>query len=383
MAGDRRGNDYCHSEAPGQQMGGDDDDENVEKEANRCTEEGNSSSSLDDLLHREVMTHVEGVLSKCEESLWRRGQTELRKLQAERAQVTSHLSELQVRQDKLKLEHTSMRGALVDITEKLEFLATEMRDALMLAPCRAGGTNSGEESKTAVAAAFCAAAAKIATRGTASAETALDLKTPPRPASVATTETPWSDASGAAQSSSSSLSPIATTPATVSLPPGLGLPYTAPVPGSPAVPLSLASALIATPCTSLPQKINIADSAMMSPSYSSPPQKLHIADCLELNGASNEHVKTATSAHLIESAAINDPQMRAEAPTFVPRAEAPAFVPVAHANAGAVAAMDPLSISVAFPQWEGSPTALATQSWLADDAALTAAWQAMHLQFAK
>jgi len=85
------------------------------------------------------MKDVEAVLAQKADNLWRRGQAELNKLQHERKQVVTCLRDLQDCQEQLLAEHTAMRSALVDITTKLEFVATEMREAIRSMPQRASG----------------------------------------------------------------------------------------------------------------------------------------------------------------------------------------------------------------------------------------------------
>jgi len=98
---------------------------------------GEISPTLARQLHGEIMADVEAVFQQRADSLWRRGQAEVSRLQQERDQVVVTLKELQARQDMLVAEHNDMKRALVDITTKLEFVATEMREALRQAPQRA------------------------------------------------------------------------------------------------------------------------------------------------------------------------------------------------------------------------------------------------------
>lgn len=98
-------------------------------------------SHIAQVLHEDIMKDVEAVLAQKADNLWRRGQAELTKLQLDRKQVVTSLKELQDRQEQLVAEHSAMRSALVDITTKLEFVATEMREAIRSMPQRAPGWN--------------------------------------------------------------------------------------------------------------------------------------------------------------------------------------------------------------------------------------------------
>ncbi|CAE8649712.1 unnamed protein product [Polarella glacialis] len=75
------------------------------------------------------MSHLEVILAQQEQELFRRGQEEILKLQQDKQQAVSSMRELQMRQEALMEEHSDMHRALLDITSKLEFVATEMREA--------------------------------------------------------------------------------------------------------------------------------------------------------------------------------------------------------------------------------------------------------------
>eukprot|EP00448_Togula_jolla_P025248 CAMPEP_0170653546 /NCGR_PEP_ID=MMETSP0224-20130122/47462_1 /TAXON_ID=285029 /ORGANISM="Togula jolla, Strain CCCM 725" /LENGTH=364 /DNA_ID=CAMNT_0010985419 /DNA_START=27 /DNA_END=1122 /DNA_ORIENTATION=+ len=108
-----------------------------------------------EMLHRNIMEEVEAILARQGEeveailarqadSLWKRGQAELGRLQLEKSQVITSLSELQARQEQMVAEQTAMRGALAALTSKLEFVATEMREAVRSLPSRASTPGSPE-----------------------------------------------------------------------------------------------------------------------------------------------------------------------------------------------------------------------------------------------
>lgn len=84
--------------------------------------------------HDEIMSEVEAILERKSDNLWRRGQAELAKLSVDRNQAMQTLQKLTARQDILLKEHMEMRSSLTNITEKLQAVATEMRDALRCLP---------------------------------------------------------------------------------------------------------------------------------------------------------------------------------------------------------------------------------------------------------
>lgn len=303
-------------------------------------------------LQKEIMAGLEAVLATKSESLWKRGQAELKKLQQERDQVTSSLQELQDRQEILMVEHTAMRNALLDITSKLEFVVTEMREALRVLPRRmssgydpmngftpppvvmpalempcngTSNTTLGVQTPMelpaacAAASAACAAARAIAAAvaippqadvGDAAVEKVLEIpeavpdgpRTPPR--------------AGARAADAASRMHAVTS----------GLPQnTSSHPGSPAMLLSLASALPSVVTPPPP-----------GPPPKQPSKRLHIAECLDFNGlqdATNvcsrgNRVNAGTPTNLtLDSFVIGETAAHAAAQAAKLRAEAPAFVP--------------------------------------------------------
>lgn len=86
-----------------------------------------------------IMADIEEKLSQKEESLWRRGQVEIRKLQLEQQQVTSCINKMQERQAALMTENQKIRGVLLEVTSKFELVVKEMREVLRAMPQRSGG----------------------------------------------------------------------------------------------------------------------------------------------------------------------------------------------------------------------------------------------------
>lgn len=89
-----------------------------------------------DALRAQIMADIEARLDSTTHSLWRRGQAEITKLQQERKEVISYINELQTRQEALVAENQGMRTALMQMTEKLEFVALEMREVIRSLPTR-------------------------------------------------------------------------------------------------------------------------------------------------------------------------------------------------------------------------------------------------------
>lgn len=206
-----------------------------------------ASADLTDLaaaLRDEIMQDVEAMLSQKAESLWKRGQAEISKMKEDRNEVASSLAGLQQRQDALITEQKAMHSALLDITTKMEFVAMEMREAL-----RVAGKNGGSsglllpESSSPVLPTVGAASQLLA-----EIEHGLAMQglcTPPRIAPQT-----------AASPSGSCIAP--------------------PLPGSPAVLLSLASAL---PSATAP-------STSTAPAPQQCTTRLQIAECLDIGGTS-------------------------------------------------------------------------------------------------
>jgi len=283
-----------------------------------------SEVAFPDTFVGDIMAEVEAILSSKADSLWRRGQAEIGKLHEERKEALSCLQELTARQDVLLAEQSTMRSALSDITMKLESVATEMREALRAAP--------GSYDLTELL-----ASDGLRTRVQASM---VPLMTPGQPASIRLPPLP-----------PTALNP---TVAPLSFRPESGLldrsdgPRTPPrnteqarmagfgglsgvagaYPGSPAVMLSLASALNASDVTPPPIAAPTA-----------PAKRLQIAECLDMDHKLYEApylvppflgsdpvsiglVEEPRSTPTLNADALawSPPQLRAEAPAFVPGA---------------------------------------------------------------
>uniref|UniRef100_A0A7S4RLW1 PDZ domain-containing protein n=1 Tax=Alexandrium monilatum TaxID=311494 RepID=A0A7S4RLW1_9DINO len=96
------------------------------------------NSELESLRGR-IMADIEAKLSQKEESLWRQGQVEIRKLQTEQQQVTLCISKMQEQQAALNAENKEIRGALLEVTSKFEHVVNEMREVLRAFPQRRVG----------------------------------------------------------------------------------------------------------------------------------------------------------------------------------------------------------------------------------------------------
>lgn len=217
--------------------------------------EERSSQSLAKALHDEVMADVEVVLKRKEDMLWSRGRVELQSLREERAQVVSTLGDISARQDQLLHEHSQMRGTLMDITARLEHLAREMRDSLRVGPQQAVGAGDGLDAFGGFADGYDlvdagAMAQFIAADAAAMAD---GPRTPSRP-----------PVGGSSTSSTQPFSMLAP-----------------PLPGSPAVRLSLASAL---------------DASQTTPPSQQSAKRLAIAECLNLDGPSGSSRKASGEA---------------------------------------------------------------------------------------
>lgn len=209
-------------------------------------------SGIADSLREEIMADVEARLSQKADSMWKKGQAEFGKLQQDRKEVMASIAELQTSQESLITEQTEMHSALLDIATKMEFVALEMREALRATkgdkdPADGGllpeATLSMPPSLPILPVDLMAelSALGFLTQNLLAEGAPPGLSTPPR----------------------SFMAPPVALPA--------GPAFAPPLPGSPAVFLSLASAL---------------PSATVAPTSGSPPAgatRLHIADCLELN----------------------------------------------------------------------------------------------------
>lgn len=205
-------------------------------------------------LREEIMVDVEAVLSQKSDAMWKRGQAELGKMQQDRKEVASSIAGLQQRQDMLISEQTAMHGALLDITAKMEFVAMEMREALRNV-AKVGAAELATPPVMPLAAPFLADLSALGLGAPSlqglefeSVDAALTLQglcTPPRNAP-----------------------PALASPSGYSIAP--------PLPGSPAVLLSLASALPSAPAAST-----------VNPGTT----RLHIADCLDMSPVSTCETK--------------------------------------------------------------------------------------------
>lgn len=89
-------------------------------------------------LKAQIIADIEERLAKKEESLWRRGQVEIKRLQQEQEQVKTAVEKLQANQVQLVSESQKLRGALVDVTAKFEVVVSEMREVLRALPQAVG-----------------------------------------------------------------------------------------------------------------------------------------------------------------------------------------------------------------------------------------------------
>lgn len=85
-------------------------------------------------LKQKIMREVESKLLEKDESLWRRGQAEIRKLQQEQDQLMTNVQRLREQQDMMTQESQKMQGALAQVTSKFELVVKEMREALRAMP---------------------------------------------------------------------------------------------------------------------------------------------------------------------------------------------------------------------------------------------------------
>jgi len=103
---------------------------------------GEFSPVVMDALCKQLVSDLSSTLVNKEETLWKRGQAELKKLQQEHqlqlSAVQGRLQEVESRQQALLNENAKMKEALMDVTSKFEFVVTEMREALRGMPRRQG-----------------------------------------------------------------------------------------------------------------------------------------------------------------------------------------------------------------------------------------------------
>jgi len=227
-----------------------------------------SLSTLAEALREEIMVDVEAVLSEKADSLWKRGQAELQKVQQNRKEVASSLTGLRERQELQIAEQVAMQGALLDLTTKMEFVAQEMREAL-----RTVGTPGKPVMES--------------TTGGMLPEVLPSQATLPMPLTLPPCQTSpvhlmaslsALGSFGMALDNMEGVEPglVCTPPRIAPLVAAspLGSAIAPPLPGSPAVLLSLASALTAAPVPSPAPGLPLAGTT-----------RLHIADCLDLGGS--------------------------------------------------------------------------------------------------
>merc|ERR1719162_1132289 len=85
-------------------------------------------------IKKQIMSEVESKLLEKDESLWRRGQNEIRKLQQEQDQLVTNVQRLREQQEMITQESQKMQGALAQVTSKFELVVKEMREALRAMP---------------------------------------------------------------------------------------------------------------------------------------------------------------------------------------------------------------------------------------------------------
>lgn len=102
--------------------------------ANEQTEVLGLAPEAVDALKKEIMVEIEAKLSQKDESLWRRGQVEIRRLQSEQQQINESIFNMQESQGQLVAENQKIRSALLEVTSKFEIVVKEMRLALRALP---------------------------------------------------------------------------------------------------------------------------------------------------------------------------------------------------------------------------------------------------------
>lgn len=85
-----------------------------------------------------IMAEIEAKLSKKEDTLWKRGQVELKRLQTDQQQVKECIGQLQGKQDSLLTDNQQLRGALLEVTTRFELVVKEMREVLRALPQQRG-----------------------------------------------------------------------------------------------------------------------------------------------------------------------------------------------------------------------------------------------------
>eukprot|EP00427_Karlodinium_veneficum_P008919 CAMPEP_0169083296 /NCGR_PEP_ID=MMETSP1015-20121227/12004_1 /TAXON_ID=342587 /ORGANISM="Karlodinium micrum, Strain CCMP2283" /LENGTH=627 /DNA_ID=CAMNT_0009143213 /DNA_START=70 /DNA_END=1953 /DNA_ORIENTATION=- len=81
-------------------------------------------------LKKSLMSGIELKLSQTEDSMWRRGLKEIRRLQTEQQEFTAVVTDLKESQSKLIAENEQLHAALCDVTSRFEQVVTEVRNAL-------------------------------------------------------------------------------------------------------------------------------------------------------------------------------------------------------------------------------------------------------------
>jgi hypothetical protein len=87
-----------------------------------------------------IMAEIESKLSQKEGDLWKRGQVEIKRLQQDQQGVKDCIGKIQDRQASLLTENQAIRGALVEVTSRLETVVKEMREVLRTLPQRQNST---------------------------------------------------------------------------------------------------------------------------------------------------------------------------------------------------------------------------------------------------
>lgn len=120
----------------------------------RASTAGAAGAAAPDLeaLKEGMMKDLEVRMALNEESLWRRGQAELKKLQKEHQQLRGVVGEVRERQAGLIVENQELRRGIMEIASKFELVIKEMREVLRALPQQQQRLASGG----ALAAAFAA-----------------------------------------------------------------------------------------------------------------------------------------------------------------------------------------------------------------------------------
>lgn len=84
-----------------------------------------------------IVAEIEAKQSQKEESLWRRGQAEIRSLKQELSQVTQQVAQLQEAKTALQLENQNLKSAMANVVSKFEFVVKEMSEVVRTLPATA------------------------------------------------------------------------------------------------------------------------------------------------------------------------------------------------------------------------------------------------------